>query len=90
MKNLKKAGTKERDIKKVLYPVSAVVLVLGLGVGAILLSMLNVQVLNRFLLINQMRLRFAFLNWLMILRMRKSAIIFPGRNHILPNINIHQ
>lgn len=43
MKNLKKAGTKERDIKKVLYPVSAVVLVLGLGVGAILLSMLNVQ-----------------------------------------------
>ena len=43
MKNLKKAGTKERDIKKVLYPVSAVVVALGLGVGAILLSMLNVQ-----------------------------------------------
>lgn len=43
MKNLKKAGTKERDIKKVLYPVSAVVVALGLGIGAILLSMLNVQ-----------------------------------------------
>lgn len=43
MKNLKKAGTKESGIKKVLYPVSAVVLALGLGIGAILLSMLNVQ-----------------------------------------------
>lgn len=31
------------DIKKVLYPISAVVLALGLGIGAILLSMLNVQ-----------------------------------------------
>ena len=43
MKNRKKAGTKENSIKKVLYPVSAVVLVLGLGIGAILLNMLNVQ-----------------------------------------------
>lgn len=31
------------DIKKVLYPISAVVLALGLGIGAILLSILNVQ-----------------------------------------------
>ena len=43
MKNRKKAGTKENSIKKVLYPVSAIVLVLGLGIGAILLNMLNVQ-----------------------------------------------
>ena len=43
MRNKRKAGTKESGIKKVLYPVSAVVLALGLGIGAILLSMLNVQ-----------------------------------------------
>ena len=43
MENRKKAGTKENSIKKVLYPVSAIVLVLGLGIGAILLNMLNVQ-----------------------------------------------
>ena len=43
MENRKKAGTKENSIKKVLYPVSAVVLALGLGIGAILLSMLDVQ-----------------------------------------------
>ena len=73
--------------KKFLYTIFAVILALGLGIGAILLSMLNVQASTEMMPGIEQILDEKSEETPFRLPMRKSVTISPGRSHIFPNTN---
>lgn len=81
--------------KKVLYTFIAVVSALGLGIGAVLVSMLNVQAstemmpgIEQILDEKSEKTPFRILELVNSSSVPRSAIIFPVRSRILPSIHI--